>query len=154
MYKKILIAIIIIVLGLGNVYFYNKSKKLDYAIRIGTPTEGYIVKEDGNFPSTGIDFYEPLSDRNEANILLFSLLNSVSVEKPKVCETLPNLVVYISEWKNGVTYYQVSMWIDDDTVIIKTDIDDTESKYKAISGTRASDLKNLIEKYDVTKTYK
>lgn len=152
MYKKILIAIVIIVLGLGNIYFYNQSKKLDYAIRIGTTVEGHIVEEDGNYPSIGFDFYEPLSDRDEANILLFSLLNGVSVEKPKVCETLPNLVVYISDWKNEITYYTASMWIDDDIVIIKIDVDDTE--YKAISGKSASDLKNLIEKYDVTKIYK
>ena len=147
MYKKILILIIIIVLGIGNIYFYKQSKKLVYDINIGVP-----VDVEGE--TYGIDFYETLSDRDEANLLIFSFMSGVSIEKPKVCEELPKLTVWFSEWEKGITYRQVNMWIDNDKVIIETDVNSEMPNYRMIDGNRAEDLKKIIEKYSVTKIYK
>lgn len=147
MYKKVLIGIVIVLLVCGNIYFYNQSQKLDYRIMMGVPVTGQ-----GDYPSTGINFYdEPLSDRDDANLLILSFMDGVSVDKPKVCEKLPNLTVVFNDWKKNISYYQVNLWIDGDKVIIGTNTH--ESKYKIIDSSQAIELKKIIERYP-TKTYK
>lgn len=146
MYKKILIVISIALLVLGNIYFYNKTENLDYAITIGVPT--------GNDYSTmGIDYYEPLTDKDkdEANLLIFSLMDGVSIDKPKVCEELPNVAIMFSDWKNNISYYKVYLWINGNDVVIASD--EFQPKYKIIDDSRAIEIKKIIEKYKV-KTYK
>ena len=149
MYKKVLLVTFIVLLVLGNIFFYNQTQKLDYSITIGIPIMG-----EGTYPSMGIDFYdEPLSDRNEANLLIFSFMNAVSIDKPKVCEELPNLTVWINDWKNGISYYQVNLWLNENSIIIESDECGEEPKYKIIDGSNVTELKKVFERYK-DKTYK
>lgn len=143
MYKKILIVISIALL-LGNIYFYNKTENLDYAITIGVPTGS-------DYSSMGIDYYEPLTDKDEANLLIFSLMDGVSIDKPKVCKELPNLAIMFSDWKKNISYYKVYLWINGNDVVIASD--ESQPKYKIIDDSRAIEVKKIIEKYKV-KTYK
>lgn len=147
MYKKVLFVIFIALLVLGNIYFYNKTEKLDYAITIGKPV--------GNYSATtgvdGVDFYEPVTDREEANLLIFSFMNGVSIDKPKICENLPDLTIVFNDWKKNIAYYQVNLWVDGDSVVIAND--GNEPEYKIINNGREVELKKIIERYG-TKVYK
>lgn len=146
MYKKVLLVIFIVLLVLGNIYFYNQAKKLDYAITIGKPVGS-------NYQTMGVNFYEPLSDRDDANLLIFSLMDGVSVDKPKVFEELPNLTVWFNDWEKNTSYYQANLWINENSIIIETNRHGDQPKYKIIDSSKSSELKKLIKKYTV-KTYK
>lgn len=142
MYKKILVISIIVILCIGNVYFYNKSSKLDYAIKIGTPSgTGTTVEK--------TDFSEALSDKEEANILTFSLMEGISIEKPEVCNNIPTSTIWFNDWNEGVVYYIVNLWEDGDTIIVETDVNSEKPLYKKIDGSIAVEIKKLIDKYTI-----
>lgn len=142
MYRKVLIVIIIVILGLGNIYFYNQSQKLDYAINIGIPITG-------SDSTTGIKFYEPLTDKEEASLLIFAFMSGISIEKPKICQKSPNFTIWFNDWDKGIMYRQVNMWLDGNSVIIEIDVNADHSEYRQIDGNRAENLKNIIEKYTI-----
>ncbi len=147
MVKKILFVIFIALLVLGNIYFYSKTEKLDYAITIGKPVGKYSK-------TTGVDgvvFYEPVTDKGEANLLIFSFMKGVSIDKPKKCENLPDLTVVFNDWEKNIAYYQVNLWVDGDNVVIANDGPGPE--YKMINNGRAVELKKIIERYG-TMVYK
>lgn len=141
MYKKILVAALIALLFSGNIYFYNKTEKLDYAIRIGTHA------------SRGeINFNKPLSNREDSNMVIFSLIDGISIEKPTVCEKLPDSTIWIDDWTLGATYLIVNLWVDNDTVIFETGVNSTEPEYKKVDGARGVELKKLLAKYNLKNT--
>lgn len=146
MYKKVLF-IIFIALLLGNIYFYNKTEKLDYAITIGKPVGKYSATTGVD----GVDFYEPVTDREEANLLIFSFMKGVSIDKPKICENLPDLTIVFNDWEKNIAYYQVNLWVDGDSVVITND--GYEPEYKIINDGGAVEIKKIIEMYG-TKVYK
>lgn len=142
MYKKILLALLVALLILGNVYFYNKTEKIDYAIKIGTPSgSGSSVER--------TDFSKPLSDKDEANALIFSLMDGISIDKPKVCEKLPNSTIWFDDWNIGATYFIVNLWVDENDIIVETNVNSSAPTYKKIIGDRATSINNLINKYKI-----
>lgn len=147
MYKKVMIAVVIVLLALGNIYFYNKAQKLDYVITVGKPVSEEPQSMTVNY---AVDYYEDLKDRDEVNLLMFSLMNYEVVDKPKVCDNLPDLAIMISDTRDNMSYYQTNLWIDGDSVVMVTNGD--EPIYKLIDGNRAIELKKIIERYPV-KTY-
>lgn len=145
MYKKVFIIIVTILLVAGNIYFYNQSKKLDYRITVGKPV--------GNdYATMGIDLYDkPLSNKDEYNLLIFSLINGTYIEKPEVCEKLPDLQISFNDWEENIEYSIVNFWINEDSVVIE--LNGQKPDYRIIEGSRATDLKKIIERYP-NKTYK
>ncbi|MGL5087233.1 MAG: hypothetical protein ACRC68_16225 [Clostridium sp.] len=150
MYKKILVIILIAILVIGNVYFYNKTKKLDrdikkldYDISIGTP-----VGSRSSIERT--DFVKPLFDREEASRIIFSLMDGISIDKPKVCEKLPDSTIWFNGLDEGVVYYIVNLWVDENTIIVETNVNAPEANYKKIVGNNAIEIKKIIEKYKIT----
>lgn len=145
MYKKVSIVIlgILLVLSvLGNMYFYKQTKKLDYSIMIGKPVES-------DYSTTAVDYHETLTDKDsdKATLLIFSLMDGVSIDKPEISKSLPNLAIMFSDRRQNLGYYTAKFWIDGDTVIIENSL--SESKYRLLDGHRAEELKNLIESYKV-----
>lgn len=145
MHKKIFFIILTALLVLSSVYFYKKTEKLDYAIRIGTP-----VGSGSSIDRT--DFAKPLSDKGEANILIFSLMDSISIDKPKICEKLPDSTIWFDDWNVGATYFIVNLWVDDNAIIVETDVHSPEPTFKEIVGDRATELKKIIDKYKIKTT--
>lgn len=145
MYKKVLIGILGILLvlsALGNVYFYKQTKKLDYSIIIGKPV--------GNNSSTmGIHYHETLTDKDsdQATLLIFSLMDGVSIDKPEISKNLPNLAIMFSDRRQNLGFYTAKFWIDGDTVIMENSL--AEPEYRLIDGYRTEELKELIESYKV-----
>ena len=145
MYKKVSIVLLGILLALsvlGNVYFYKQTKKLDYSIMIGKPV--------GNdYLTTAVDYHETLTDKDsdKATLLIFSLMDGVSIDKPEISENLPNLAIMFSDRRQKIGYYTAKFWVDGDTVIIENSL--SEPKYRLLDGYRAEELKKLIETYKV-----
>lgn len=135
MFKKVLITILVILLGLSNIFLYTTRDKMDYDIIIGTPG------------TEGTDLSVPISDKNEASMLIFSLMNSESVAPPEITEDKPDSIIWINDSKEGFSYTTVSLWIDGSGIILGTNVDSDYPLYKELSGGRAADMIQIIRKY-------
>lgn len=127
---------------MGNVYFYSKTEKLDYSILIGTPSgNGNTVER--------TDFSKPLSDKDEASEIIFTLMNCDSIDKPKICERLPDSTIWFNSWDVGITYFVVNLWVDGNDIIVESNVNSSTPWYRKITGDRAIGMKNIIEKYKI-----
>lgn len=135
MFKKVLITVLVILLGLSNIFLYTTRDKMDYDIIIGTPG------------TEGTDLSVPISDKNEASMLIFSLMNSESVAPPEITEDKPDSIIWINDSKEGFSYTTVSLWIDGSGIILGTNVDSDYPLYKELSGGRAADMIQIIRKY-------
>ncbi|MGL5149918.1 MAG: hypothetical protein ACRC7N_05000 [Clostridium sp.] len=142
MYKKILLVLLIAILVSGNVYLYNKMENLDYSIIIGTPYGSSNVVE-------RTDFSKPLSDRDEVNEIIFTLMSGDSIVKPDVCKKLPDSTIWVNDWDIGATYFVVNIWVDGDDIIIESGINSVSPSYKKVTGDRATTLKSIMQKYKI-----
>ena len=106
--KKILTAILVIVLIISNVYLLYESQKSDYEILIGVPVKG----EDD---SAAVDYQKskPLTEKEDRNTVLFSLLQARSIEKPKITEQLADAVIMIGDPQADISYAQITLWVDE-----------------------------------------
>lgn len=128
--KKILIFISIIILFIGNIYFINKSQKLDYEILIGIPIKG----ENSDTICVNTSKSKPLNNRNEINIIIFSLMNASSIEKPELSKSIPGSTIWSNDSKEGITYYKINLWINENSIIIENE-NETKTEYKKIDNT-------------------
>ncbi|WP_312653653.1 hypothetical protein [Proteiniclasticum sp.] len=135
MFKKVLITILVILLGLSNIFLYTTRDKMDYDIIIGTPG------------TEGTDLSVPISDKNEASMLIFSLMNSESIAQPEITEDKPDSIIWINDSKEGFSYTTVSLWIDGSGIILGTNVDTDYPLYKELSSGRAADMIQIIRKY-------
>lgn len=124
-FTRLIISLIGIVLIVCNIYFYSNREKIDYSIQIGTP----ISKE-------RIDFSNPITNRNHAHTIQFSLINAISINMPDVTNRLPDATIKIDARDLGVTYSIIDAWIDGDNVIFKM-MENSElgPQYKYTTGT-------------------
>ncbi|KAI4443033.1 hypothetical protein FMM80_16125 [Schaedlerella arabinosiphila] len=139
--KKILTAILVIVLIISNVYLLYESQKSDYEILIGVPVKG----EDD---SAAVDYQKlkSLTEKGDRNTVLFSLLQARSIEKPKIMEQLADAVIRIGDPQAGISYAQITLWVDKSSIIAETG-DGELPDYKEIAGNSfADELRNIIEK--------
>lgn len=135
MFKKVLITLLVILLGLSNIFLYTTRDKMDYDIIFGTPG------------TEGTDLSVPISDKNEASMLIFSLMNSESIAQPEITEDKPDSIIWINDSKEGFSYTTVSLWIDGSGIILGTNVDSDYPLYKELSGGRAADMIQIIRKY-------
>lgn len=125
--KKILIFISIIILFIGNIYFINKSQKLDYEILIGIPIKG----ENSDTICVNLSKSKPLNNRNEINIIIFSLMNASSIEKSELSKSIRGSTIWINDSKEGITYYKINFWINENSIIIENE-NETKTEYKKL----------------------
>ena len=139
--KKILSAIHVTVLIISNAYFIYESQKSDYEILIGVPVKG----EDD---SAAVDYQKskPIKEKEDRNTVLFSLLKARSIEKPEITEQLADAVIAISDPQANISYAQISLWVDESSIIAETG-DEELLDYKEITdNSYADELRNIIEK--------
>lgn len=140
MFKKLSLLIIISLLLGSNIYLYTKTEKLDYDILVGTPVKGEDESIGSNFLNS-----KPISNKDDFNTLIFYLMDATSIDKPKICENLPDSIITFNDWENGIQYYEINIWINKNSLIIGTIGE--ESSYKIIENNRAEEILNIIEKY-------
>lgn len=139
--KNVLICILIILLILSNVYFLKKSQETGYEMLIGIPAinEEHVV--------SGADFSKstPLKNKSQVDTAFFSLLNANTIQKPAIADNQPDAVIWISEPKEGITYLQINLWLDEDSIIFITE-NTSSHEYREIDNTYyAAELKKIIE---------
>ena len=93
--KKILTAILVTVLIISNAYFIYESQKS-----------------------------KPLTEKEDRNTVLFSLLQARSIEKPKIMEQLADAVIMIGDPQAGISYAQITLWVDESSIIAETGDED------------------------------
>ena len=139
--KKILTAILVIVLIISNAYFIYESQKSDYEILIGVPVKGEDDSAAVNYQKS-----KPLTEKEDRNTVLFSLLQARSIEKPEITEQLADAVIAISDPQANISYAQISLWVDESSIIAETG-DEELPDYKEITdNSYADELRNIIEK--------
>ena len=139
--KKILTAILVIVLIISNVYLLYESQKSDYEILIGVPVKG----EDD---SAAVDYQKlkSLTEKGDRNTVLFSLLQARSIEKPKITEQLADAVIMIGDPQAGISYAQITLWLDESSIVLKIE-DSRIPNYKKIENIYdVTELKKIIKK--------
>ena len=139
MYKKLSLLLIISLL-IGNIYLYTKIQKLDYDIVIGVP----VVGENGDIANNFLNS-KPISNKDDFNSLIFSLIDATSINKPIICENLPNSIITINDRENAIQYYDAYVWIDGTSLIIGT-IEENPI-YKIIDTNNSQKILKIIEKY-------
>ena len=78
--------------------------------------------------------------------MLFSLLQARSIEKPEITEQLADAVITISDPQANISYAQISLWVDESSIIAETG-DEELPDYKEITdNSYADELRNIIEK--------
>ncbi|MFQ8921906.1 MAG: hypothetical protein ACLR60_08435 [Clostridium paraputrificum] len=137
MYKKAGAIILIAILISSNMYLYNKIKKADYDITIGIP----VISENND---TAINFsdFNFISNKDEFNMITFYLMDAQIIDKPKVCDNTPNLVLTFNNNKDKIQYYKINIWINENSLIVKGNND-----YKLIESNRSKDIIEIIKKY-------
>ena len=70
-------------------------------------------------------------------------MDSVSIDKPKVCENPPDWVMSFNDRKDGIQYYTANFWINNNSLIIKSNGD--ESNYKIIESDRAQEILKILK---------
>lgn len=146
MHKKIGIIILIVLLILSNIFLYSKVNKSDYDIKIGVPT---ISKNDNNL-AINFSNFKPISNKDEFNLITFYLIDANLIDKPKICENIPNWVITLNNKKDKIQYYTAYIWIDKNSLIIKSN-NEQENDYKVIKDYKAKDIIKIIEKYKKLK---
>ena len=139
--KKILTAILVIVLIISNAYFIYESQKSDYEILIGVPVKG----EDD---SAAVDYQKsnPIQEKEDRNTVLFSLLKARSIEKPEITEQLADAVIAISDPQANISYAQISLWVDESSIIAETEDEELPDFKEIADNSYADELRNIIEK--------
>lgn len=136
-WKNILICCLVILLILSNIYYLNYSQVIWYEILVGVPTMN----------GTGTDFSQstPLSNEEQIEMVLFSMLNSNMIPKPAIADNRPSAVVWINAPREGITYLRANVWLDRDVIVFL--IENTEHiEYRVVNSTYyASQLKKIIE---------
>ena len=56
--------------------------------------------------------------------MLFSLLQARSIEKPKITEQLADAVIMIGDPQAGISYEQITLWVDESSIIAETGDED------------------------------
>ena len=143
---KVFTILLIISLSFSNIYLFNKNKKLDYSILIGTPSTVYE-----NIERT--DFSSPLDNKDELNLIIFPLISAESIEKPDISKTLPYSTIHFNDWDKGICYFIVDIWIDKDDVIIGINTNSDNTTYKKLTNSDLTDFKNILEKYRIIYEY-
>ena len=82
---------------------------------IGVPGKG----EDD---SAAVDYQKlkSLTEKGDRNTVLFSLLQARSIEKPKIMEQLADAVIRIGDPQAGISYAQITLWVDESSIIAET----------------------------------
>ena len=126
---------------ISNAYFIYEPQKSDYEILIGVP-----VKDEDDSAAVDYQKSKPLTEKEDRNIVLFSLLQARSIEKPKITEQLADAVIMIGDPQADVSYAQITLWVDESSIIAETG-DGELPDYKEIAGNSyADELRNIIEK--------
>ena len=142
MFKKIATIILVIFLTLSNIFLYSKVNKSDYDIKIGTPT----VSENDNNLAINFSNFKPISNKDEFNLITFYLIDAISIDKPQICDNIPNWVITFNNKKDKIQYYTAYIWIDGNSLIIKSN-NEEENDYKIIKDINAETVIKIIEKY-------
>lgn len=116
---------------------------MDYSIIIGTisGTNNTLEK---------IDFSNPLSNKDDANLIIFPLMRAESIEKPEICEGLPDSTIYFNSWNEGVTYSIFYLWFNENNFIIENNVNSETPIYKKITDFDAEEFKKIIDKYKIS----
>lgn len=142
MKKKIsgILAIVVMILLAGsNIYFIHKSGELDYSIMIGIPS----ADENGELGAVDFTKSKPLSDREDMNTVIFSLMGAVAAEdKP---EQNPDAEVWISDAKSGICYCKVRLWIGDHEILLEREDTDGNAYEKIVNELYVTKWKSIIE---------
>ena len=129
-------AIIFLLLGLSY-YLFTENKKLDFKMTIATYTS-----------NNGRLISHPISDKDDYRAILFSLIDTTSIEEPAIASKLPDASILIGDSKQGIGYLDSDIWFDNDKIIFnlgrKYNID---SNYKEISSEGVDYIIELISKY-------
>ncbi len=149
---KAIIPYILVLLLLGsNLYFILRPREnpIDYQItfaRIGTRTvagspEEYFVHS------------EPLTDKDELDIVIFSLMHGKTVEAPEAVKTPADTSIWITAAQSGIVCIQAKLWLCDGKIIYCLN-DDDQPVYRVLDTPYyAEKLTKLAQKYSPTGTY-
>lgn len=140
-WKNILICCLVILLILSNIYYLNYSQVIWYEILVGVPA----VNEENVVAGTDFSRSTPLSNKEQIEMVLFSMLNSNMIPKPAIADNHPDAVIWINDPKGSVTYLRANVWLERDVIVFL--IENTEHiEYRVVNSTYyASQLKIIIE---------
>ncbi|MBS6503730.1 MAG: hypothetical protein KH415_19310 [Clostridium sp.] len=72
-----------------------------------------------------------MNNRNEINIIIFSLMNASSIEKSELSKSIRGSTIWINDSKEGITYYKINFWINENSIIIENE-NETKTEYKKL----------------------
>lgn len=126
--KIALAFLLVLVLLLGNVYFYIQSQKPDCEIWIGRACESQVPDQDSAQigRTTGTDFTrsQPLP-REEVNTLILAFIGARDYENAAISETLPDALMQLRMTNEGYAcYYQINLWLKEDAVVFSIGTED------------------------------
>ncbi|GEM_PF-2050944 len=144
MNKKISVLVLVIIFGMFFVYIYGEHNPLDYSVMIGRP-----VTSENHSMVNGVDFTNStsLSNKQDINKLIFSLMDAVSIPKPELSENIPDATLWISDSSEGITYYKTNIWIGEKAIVIERDTDIVPHQYKEIRDTQYQIFETTLKKY-------
>lgn len=140
--RAVYISVLLVLLG-GCIYFYNKSKNLEFNVLIGTPTSDVLTV-----------YGDKVKDNEVVDLINLGLINAVSIEKPKIANNLPNATFLIFKDKPGYGSLHYELWIENNQVIAGIGNKETTGKreYKKIVDSFNEDFINLISKYKLKES--
>ena len=124
-FKAVTVGVVIGILVLGNLYLYQELKKPDFMIRIGTPV---------NTEMTYIG--EGIKDKEDARNVVMTVIRAEEVDKPACAERLPDAEIWFDDWKVGVSYMRLRVWLEGDDAYFGnsyTSLED-DGQYKRVLG--------------------
>ncbi len=146
--KAILPYILILLLLCSNLYFILRPEEdpADYRITFARVGEGDSSEE-------SFLFSEPLTDKDEIDTVIFSLMHAEVVEPPEAVKAPADTSLWITSVRSGMGYIRAKLWLYEGKIIYCPDGDD-QPIYRVIDTPYyAEQLTKLAQKYTPTGTY-
>ncbi len=135
---------LVVIFGMFFIYLYYAHNPLDYSVMIGRP-----ITTENNSIAKGVDFTNSisLSNKQDVNRLIFPLMDAISIPKPELCENIHDATLWISDSKEGITYYQINIWLGEKSIVIERDTGTLPLQYKKIQDTQYQIFEVTLKKY-------
>ena len=107
-WKPILVSVLIILLLIGNVYFYKQANTPTIHLHAGIPLS---FDEEGNIQS---QYFKLITNKEQTDTLLLALINSLPVTEENYPNGNPDATLTVSV---GGVGYPYDVWFTEDSVI-------------------------------------
>lgn len=107
--KLLLVGLVILVLLMGNIFFFTKVNKPTIWIQVGVPLS---FDDEGDIAST---YFRMIENKTETDIILLAMVNAIPLTESEFPQSRPDATILVGYRGTGYPY---QVWFTEESVII------------------------------------